>query len=324
MIRIAVIGAGGMAAQRAGIFASLPSCRVVCVSSRNLAKAKTLADAVGAKATDDYARVLPEADALVLCVPNHLHFRLAREALAAGKHVLVEYPLCITSDEADGLRRAAGESGKVLMVGNTIRHEAPFRYLERRRDRLGTILSAGSRVAFYHENLDRGWYLDPAQTGPVFGAFHYHHIEYYRFFLGEAQWVLARDESRPGSASAPLLTAGGTLVMGHAGGATSCTQWYLSAVGDGLARVMSLTGTHGSVTVLSEEKGKSRAVWAIGEEGEVETFDDDWGVGGSCEEFLDAVAGKFDHRERFESDMRTLTLAFAADLSARRGEVVPV
>ena len=325
MIRIGVVGAGGMAGQRCRIFKGMESAQVAAVCARSREKAESLAGPAGAKAFDDFERMLAEVDAVVVCLPNAAHADFARKALWAGKHVLVEYPLCVSMAEAESLRALARESRRVLMTGNTIIHEAMFAYLRERRERLGEILSAASRVAFYGEGIAGRWYMSEANTGPVFAAFHYHHIEYYRNFLGEVEWVLARDESRRNATRPGYSTAaGGTLVMGHASGATSCVQWYLNAEGKGLPRGLWMNGTRSSVTIVSRQPERSLAVWDNGGEGKEDVFDDEWGVPGSCRDFLEAIEGRMDHRARLDWDLRTLRVGVLAADSARRGEVVPL
>ena len=64
----------------------------------------------------------PEVDLVDLCVPNDEHARLTIRALEAGKHVLVEKPIALTTADADSMVAAARASGKLLMVG----HVLPF------------------------------------------------------------------------------------------------------------------------------------------------------------------------------------------------------
>ena len=323
MLRIGIIGTGGMATQRAQSLAALEGAHVGAVCSRSLERTAALCALTDARGYDDYDAALAQTDAVVLCLPNHLHAPYALKALAAGRHVLVEYPLCLTRDDASALRRAAEDSGRVLMVGNTIIREAMFAYLMKHHERLGPLVSAASRVAFYGEEIAGSWYLHPEQSGSPFVSYHYHHIEYYRRFLGAVQWVKANDESvtdpdRPGY----LLLSGGTLAMGHEGGATSCTQWYLSAAGAGLPRGMWLNGRAGSVTVVSQGHDRSAFMWDDGSEGKTEVCDDEWGVPGSSRDFLDAVRGELDHRARLQSDLATLEVGFAAAESARANRLI--
>jgi predicted dehydrogenase len=64
----------------------------------------------------------PDIDLVDLCVPNDDHARLAIRALEAGKHVLVEKPIALTTADADAMVAASRASGKLLMVA----HVLPF------------------------------------------------------------------------------------------------------------------------------------------------------------------------------------------------------
>ncbi len=67
----------------------------------------------------------PEVDAVAIATPPRTHYELARRALLAHKHVLVEKPLAMEDDDADDLLRLAGEAGTTLMPGHTFLYSPP-------------------------------------------------------------------------------------------------------------------------------------------------------------------------------------------------------
>ena len=73
----------------------------------------------------DYGALLadPEIDAVVVAVSDQYHVALARQALEAGKHVLVEKPLGVSIEECKTLRQAAASKGCLLQVGNNRRFD---------------------------------------------------------------------------------------------------------------------------------------------------------------------------------------------------------
>ncbi len=77
----------------------------------------------------DYGRMLAESDpdAVVIATPVKTHFPLAKEALLAGKHVLVEKPMASSSAECEELVELARERGLVLMAGHTYLYSEPVR-----------------------------------------------------------------------------------------------------------------------------------------------------------------------------------------------------
>ena len=57
----------------------------------------------------------PEVDIVHICTPNYLHYPMTKAALEAGKHVLCEKPLAISSDESAALVRLAREKGLAVL-----------------------------------------------------------------------------------------------------------------------------------------------------------------------------------------------------------------
>jgi predicted dehydrogenase len=89
----------------------------------------------------ELSEALPDIDAVVIATPPSTHVRLALEAIAAGKHVLVEKPLATTAADARAMVEAARARGVVLMVGHTFEfHSAVWSLREMVRDgRLGQL-----------------------------------------------------------------------------------------------------------------------------------------------------------------------------------------
>lgn len=69
----------------------------------------------------------PATDAVVIATPASTHYALARRALEAGKHVLVEKPLTLSVSHAKALSVLARRRGRVLMVGHTFLFNAAVR-----------------------------------------------------------------------------------------------------------------------------------------------------------------------------------------------------
>ena len=81
------------------------------------------------RTTGDFGSVLaePEIDAIVLATPVHTHFELAKAALQAGKHVMVEKPLAQTSAQCKELIKIAEKHKLTLMVGHVFIYNAAVR-----------------------------------------------------------------------------------------------------------------------------------------------------------------------------------------------------
>src|SRR3954451_11783402 len=112
-IRIAVIGVGKIAVdQHLPVIAGNPDFELVAVvSQRGVAAegAPTYADAAALYEAQD-------VDAVAICTPPHVRHALARAALAAGKHVMLEKPPAATLAEMHDLTDAARAAGRVIFA----------------------------------------------------------------------------------------------------------------------------------------------------------------------------------------------------------------
>jgi predicted dehydrogenase len=120
--RIAVVGLGywGPKLLR-NLVTMLGPTRVVAVEARTERRREHAAAFPGVQFEENYATALedPTVTAVVVATPVETHGLLARQALDAGKHVLVEKPVAGSSKEALELATVADEKGLVLMVGHT-------------------------------------------------------------------------------------------------------------------------------------------------------------------------------------------------------------
>jgi len=111
-----VIGCGNIGPTHAEATSQVPGAQLVAVSDVRLARARKLAEQYGAIAYSDYRRLLdcPDVQAVCLCVPSGMRLEVALECIAAGKHVLCEKPLEVTTARADRIIQAAEDAGVIL------------------------------------------------------------------------------------------------------------------------------------------------------------------------------------------------------------------
>ncbi len=101
--------------------------RLVAVASRSKAKAEAYAREWKIdRVLGSYEALLddPEIDVIYNSLPNHMHSEWSIKALRAGKHVLCEKPLALSTEEVDAMAQAAQETGKVLAEAFMYRHHA--------------------------------------------------------------------------------------------------------------------------------------------------------------------------------------------------------
>lgn len=121
-LRIGVIGYGYWGPNLVRNFASGARTKVIAIADQN-ANRRSLAQSQYPyiKIVDDAAAVIadPEVDAVAIATPIFTHYELAKHALEAGKHVLVEKPLTPSVAQAEELTALAARQKRVLMVDHT-------------------------------------------------------------------------------------------------------------------------------------------------------------------------------------------------------------
>lgn len=120
-IKIGVIGCGHWGPNHVRVFSQLRESQVVAcadLESKRLEAIRELYPHV--QPFQDYRQMLqvPELDAVVVASPTHTHFQVVKDALGAGKHVLCEKPLCLSSREAQELVDLARSKKLALMTGH--------------------------------------------------------------------------------------------------------------------------------------------------------------------------------------------------------------
>lgn len=123
-VRVAVVGCGHFGRYHAQKYHALDGVELVAIVDRNVEAAKGLAHELGAEALPETSSLAGRVDAASVVVPTHEHFRVARELLDHGIHVLVEKPIANSVDEARRLIELAAARGLVLQVGHLERFNA--------------------------------------------------------------------------------------------------------------------------------------------------------------------------------------------------------
>jgi predicted dehydrogenase len=100
---------------------------------------------------------LPEVDAVLITNPDPFHADAALAAIAAGKDVLVEKPMCLGPRECDEVVAAAERAGAIVQVGYMRRHAAAMAAAKRELDELGEIRLARVHdvIGFNHLIIER-------------------------------------------------------------------------------------------------------------------------------------------------------------------------
>lgn len=137
ILRAAVIGVGYLGRFHAQKYAALPDVELVGVVDPNPERAAAVAKELGTAAFAGHAELAGKVDLVSIASTTESHYRIARDCLAAGLHVLVEKPITVTVAEADELIAMAAAGKRMLQVGHLERYNPAWLAV---RDRIGTPL----------------------------------------------------------------------------------------------------------------------------------------------------------------------------------------
>jgi predicted dehydrogenase len=145
--RVAVIGVGYWGKNIARSFADLGVLGGIVDSHAETAEAVSKLTGAPIRLLDDVLAD-PNIEGIAIATRAETHFRLAQQALSAGKHVFIEKPLVLDQGEAEALIKQARDCAKTLMVGHLLRYHPLFR-------KMVEIVQSGEWGAVRHITSDR-------------------------------------------------------------------------------------------------------------------------------------------------------------------------
>jgi len=241
VLRWGVLGTGWIAERFVAALRENTEQRVVAVGSRTRASARRFATSAGVPgAHGSYAALVqdPDVDVVYVALPHHLHHGAALQAIAAGKHVLVEKPLALDAPQAREVFAAAAAAGVACV-------EAYWTAFLPRFDVVRQVLEAGwlgdvrTVVADHGEHFDPPHrILDPALAGGSLLDLGTYLTTLSTWVLGPATAVFASGEMNGTGVNAQTAA-----VLSHARGARSSLHTTLEARTPTTATIAGTEGT---------------------------------------------------------------------------------
>jgi UDP-2-acetamido-3-amino-2,3-dideoxy-glucuronate N-acetyltransferase len=186
---IAVIGGGYWGRNLVRNFAELGALRAVCDTAPAILEEVTSKYA-GVNTVADFRQVLADKEikGVVIATPTALHYKMAKQALEAGKDVFVEKPFTTRGAEAEALNALAAKRQCVLMVGHLLLYHPAVRMLKQciQSAELGEIYylySTRVNLGQVRQDEDALWRLVP------------HDIAMFIYLLGESPTVVSAQGS---------------------------------------------------------------------------------------------------------------------------------
>lgn len=245
-VRVAVIGAGGIAAAHLRAYAAhAERCEIVGIADVVESAAQEKAATYGGRAFHDGERMLDalQPDALSICTPPKYHLPAVAAAAARGIAVLCEKPPARNLAETEAIVAAAAEQGTLLQFAFCHRFHPPLRAAQAliARGRLGRLVQIENRFGFRFARAGTSWFTeaDIAGGGILIDTLA-HSIDIFRALTGQevesarAQVSSALPIEVEDSASLLLRSGGGVL------GSLNCS--WVTPVSEAVVRIYGREG----------------------------------------------------------------------------------
>ena len=208
-INIGLVGAGFMAKAHSIAYAGMPMFfwpapaipvkKMIVDMNENIARDAMEKFAFASYSTDWHDIVNdPDISVVDICTPNNVHAEIAIAAAKAGKHILCEKPLALTSEEARDMYQAAAENGVKTMVAFNYRRTPAVQLAKKYIDEgaIGDILDfRGTYLQDWsaHPDSPLSWRFQKGICGSgALGDIGTHVVDMLRFLVGDFKRVNAR------------------------------------------------------------------------------------------------------------------------------------
>lgn len=181
MIKIAIIGLGGMGTVHYNNYLHIDGCKVVaalCHSNEDKRKAGNF----NLNAYEDIESMVnaEDIDVIDICTPTYLHKKYVMESLNLGKHVIVEKPMALHKSDAEEMFKLAGEKKLQLFVGQVLQftREAEILHDAVKSGKYGKPLDAYfERLSGCPKWISDGWMFDRNKSGLLPFDLHVHDLD---------------------------------------------------------------------------------------------------------------------------------------------------
>ena len=216
MVKVGIIGLGGMGNMHFGVYEELPGAEVVAIADADDKKLKPGESATAINIGTGGATIDPEKHALYsdpaellkdqnvdlvdICLPTFLHPEWTVKAIEAGKHVLCEKPMALNSQGCQTMLKAHKGKKTHLMIAQCIRFWPEYVHLKETMEsgRLGRVLSAhfwrgGSMPDWSWDS----WMQDARRSGGAIIDLHVHDVDFVHYLLGRPKAVCSTGTKGP-------------------------------------------------------------------------------------------------------------------------------
>ena len=196
MLKVGLIGAGGMGGVHRGIYKGLDDVKLTAIADvrTEIAAEKAADDSI--KIYADYKEMIEKEDLdyVDICTPSYMHADMAIYALEHGLHVLCEKPMVLHSADGERVIAAAEKSGKFFMTAHVVRFMNPYIYLRgiiKSRELGNPTHLLMSRISSIPQWSWEDWMRCKEKSGLVPIDLHIHDVDFMQHIFGMPKAVSA-------------------------------------------------------------------------------------------------------------------------------------
>jgi myo-inositol 2-dehydrogenase/D-chiro-inositol 1-dehydrogenase len=332
-VRIGIIGAGRIANIMSDAYRQLPEARLVAVADVVRAASERLATKCNIPVIYENYRdllVSDDVDAVLVCVPTHLHEEVVLAAAKAEKHIFCQKPMALTVEQCVRMTEAANAKNLVLQVGFMLRFTPPFVEVKESIEsgEIGDLIAIRSAVFGWLPNAD--WFYDPQRGGGVLIDTIIHTFDLFRWYAGDVDTLFASggayvlDEAKKYDTPDNVMCS--FRFKNKAMGSLYGT--WTSGYGD---KTLEVYGTAGSIFIdlMTKQGGSIFIKHRLSEQTRPNGWNNlgvlwRYGYQGEAKQFVSCVLGRSPARATGFDAIEAQKLAILADRSIRTGELVRV
>lgn len=192
MLKIGMVGMGGISHAHVDGWLEIPEAKVICVCDIRPEKADEAAAKTGAKAYYDFDDMLASEsfDILDICLPTYLHADFACKALEHDIHVLCEKPISLKREDVARVYSTAKAHGRNVMIAQVVRFWREYEVLKEAYEtgKYGKLLSGRmTRLGSTPKSSWDGWMRDPERSGMVPFDLHIHDLDFMIYAFGKPE-----------------------------------------------------------------------------------------------------------------------------------------
>lgn len=190
MLKVGLIGCGGMGSIHAGCYKALTGqVQLVAAADVQPEKLQQFSDSPEIRLYSSGKELIEKEDLdfVDICVPTYLHASHAVMAMEKGMHVFMEKPACINEQEARLLTETKEKYGVKVQVGQVLRFWDEYAWLKKTVEEgtYGKVLSGVfTRVSNNPVWGWENWFNDVEKSGSVALDLHIHDVDFIRYLMG--------------------------------------------------------------------------------------------------------------------------------------------